>query len=93
MQLWPRARGAGGTSPKRQHFDTVFRDVPNRNTGSGPQRLWLGVAEQARKSQRAVCGELPDGHMADYPYLGWGLPAPFSVELLSKDPCLHVISA
>ena len=24
--------------------------------------------------------------MADYPYLGWGLPAPFSVELLSKDP-------
>ena len=29
-----------------------------------------------------------DGHMADYPYLGWGLPAPFSVELLSKDLCL-----
>ena len=22
--------------------------------------------------------------MADYPYLGWGLPAPFSVELLRE---------
>ena len=32
----------------------IIRQVPNRNTGSGPQCLWLGVVERENRSASCV---------------------------------------